>query len=192
MATIFDNLTALPASFAVGEIITWVETLTDYPGATHSIAYKFAGQTPLDGFQQFSIAGTETSTATYTFVTLTTYKPGIYTWEKQITLTSGSLMRVVECGQVVIQPNAATSMTTTTAATMVTTLETVLATFAASANQSVSFNGQSYSRGSISDYRNQLVFWKARVFAERRAWDALKCCGSGSGGRIATEFLPAG
>ena len=186
MPAAFDNLTALPATFNAGEVVTWVETLTDYPVASYAVAYKFSGVTPQDGFQQFSIAGTETSTATYTFATLATYKPGSYSWEKQVTQASPAAMRVVERGTVVITPNLAATPTTTFAAAQVALLQGALATLATSTNQSVSFNGQSFSRGNISDYRGQLVYWQAIVLAEQRAIDALT---GKKFGRVAVQFV---
>ncbi len=189
MPTIFDNLTTIPESFVAGEVVTWVETLDLYPGATHSVAYKFAGQTPMDGFQQFGITGTESATAVYTFATPSAPKPGIYTWDKQITLTSGSVMRSIECGKIIVRPNPATALTTTTAQTMVTTLETAIATLSASTNQSVSFNGQSYSKANINTYRSDLVYWQAQVIKERAALAALNCCTPNNAGRVANSFL---
>lgn len=188
MPTIFDNLTAIPTSFVAGEAITWVETLTDYPIADYSVAYKFTGRTPLDGLQQFGITGTESGTATYTFTTLTTYKPGNYCWEKQITRASGSVMRVVERGDITVIPNAGTTPTETSAAEQVALLKTALAELNATTNTSVSFNGQSFAKANIGEYKSQLVYWQAQVKKEQDAYNALAGCGH-VGGRIALEFV---
>jgi len=182
----FTTLTSIPCDITQGEVVTWAETLTAYPCASYSVAYKFAGQTPQDGFQQFAIAGTESGAATYTFATPATPKPGAYSWEKQITLTAGSVMRVVERGSINVLPGLSVVPTVTFAAAQVALYKTVLARFAATDKQTVNFNGQSFTRFSIADYQKQLVYWQSQVIAEQAKIDAL----SGKlGGRIRAQFV---
>lgn len=169
----FDTLTAIPSSITAGEAVSWEETLSDYPGASYAVAYKFAGQTPQDGFVQFSITGTESETAKYTFTTATDLKPGSYNWEKQVTKAAGSVMRVIERGQLVVAANLATAPTTTTAATMVAAIKTALATLATSTTQSVNFNGQEFTRRDQSKLQLQLVYWESRVLFEQQRIAAL-------------------
>jgi len=183
----FETLSGIPASIIAGEVVVWAETLSEYPGASYALSYKFAGTTPQDGFQQFSISGTESGSATYTFTTLTTYKPGTYQWEKQLVRSSDSAMAVIARGTLTIAANLAATPTTTFAASQVALLKTALAALNTTSNQSVSFNGQSYSKANISDYNKQLVYWQAQVIAEQAKIDALAGMQSG---RIRTVFMP--
>jgi hypothetical protein len=170
---LFDTLTAIPCAFVQGEAPSWNETLSEYPCASYAVAYKFEGDTPLDGIQQFSVVGTESDSATYTFQFAANVKPGVYRWEKQITRSSDSRMAVAECGMIIVRPNAATVQTTTTAAANVASIEASLATLAASTNASVSFNGQSFTQANVGELQRHLAYWKSRALKERRALDAL-------------------
>lgn len=182
--SVFDSLAGIPESITVGEVVTWVEDLPDFPIATHTVAYKFAGQTPQDGFQQFGINGTETGTYTYTFATPAAVKPGIYRWEKQVTLTAGSVMRVVDDGQITIMPSLSVVPTVTYAASRVIALEA--ATTNASGIISTSFNGQTVTFESRNAYSSELTFWRAQVIEEQRKINALS--GRKRLTRIALEF----
>jgi hypothetical protein len=82
--------------------------------------------------------------------------------------------------------NLAVTPTATYAQTMVTTLQTALSSLAASGNNSVSFNGQSYTRANIADYQKQLTYWQARVIKEQNDLAALR--GTANTGRVETRF----
>jgi hypothetical protein len=169
----FDTLTVIPSHVTAGEAVAWSESFSDYPGASYSILYKFAGQTPQDGWQSFSITGTESGTDTYTFTTATTYKPGVYQWERQVTRTSDSVMRVDGTGTLTVMANLATTPTTTTAQTMLTALETAITTLSTTVNASVSFNGQSFTKADMSRLLEQRTRLQAEVYRERQTVAAL-------------------
>lgn len=183
---VFDTLAAIPDAVTSGEAVSWAETLTDYPGASYSVAYKFAGQTPQDGWQTFSLSGAESGTATYTFTTGTSIKPGVYQWERQITRTGDSVMRVDATGSITVRANLATAPTTTTAATMLAALETAITTLSTTVNQSVSFNGQSYTKASMADLLAQRTRLQAEVYREKQAIAALS--GMSDGRRVSVRF----
>ncbi len=182
----FQVLQSIPRCFIAGEVIEWTETEPDYPDPTYSIAYRFFGNTPLDGQQQFTITGTG-SGANYTFTTANDYKPGNYGYEKQVTRASDSAMRVIGGGFVLISPNLSTPQTITFAAAQVTLLEGVIAAFSASPDKTVSFNGQSFERDSLKDYQAQLVTYQAQVIREQVQWQAL--LGINRGNRVAQVFV---
>jgi hypothetical protein len=171
---VFDVAASIPSCMTAGEFASWSEALPDYPVASYAVAYQFGSQTPLDGFQQFTVTGTESATALYTFTMPAAPKPGEYRWEKKITRSSDSVYSIVESGVLVIMPNLATAQTTTHAAAQVALLETAIATLNASPNSSVSFNGQSFTRVGIESLKEQLVFWKAEVLSERRKLEKLR------------------
>lgn len=170
--SVFDPLSSIPCSITAGEAVSWTETLSSYPSASYSVAYKFAGQTPQDGHQTFAIAGAGVGSV-YTFTAATALKPGVYDWEKQVTQTAGPTMRVVCTGQLTVKPNLATAPTTTTAQTLLTTIETAIALLAATSNQTVSFNGQSYSKASIQTYLAERTRLQAEVYRENQKRLAL-------------------
>lgn len=183
----FTTLTGIPCDITQGEVVTWAETLTAYPCASYGAAYKFAGTTPQDGFQQFSIAGTESGTATYTFATPSAPKPGTYAWTKQITLTAGGVMRVVDRGTIDVLPGLSVVPTVTFAASQVALLKTVMAAFAASNKKSVNFNGQQFERFEMASYKSQLVAFQAEVIKEQR--ELARLSGGGDPFRIANQFV---
>ncbi len=190
MATAFDTLTGIPSQFTQGEVISWTDVFADYSASLYSLAYKFGGQTPLDGWQSFAIAATGSDT-TYTSATPASVKPGNYSWEQQLTKTVGSIMRVMARGMITVLPNYATAQTTTPAAAMVTALQSALSAFAATSQQSVSFNGQSFSRANITDYQRQLVYFQAAVIKEQNLLRALGGDCAAQLNRIGVEFQPA-
>lgn len=188
--SLFDTLTAIPDAITAGEAQAWAETLSDYPVASYAVAYKFAGQTPQDGWQTFAIAGAESATALYTFTFAATVKPGVYQWERQITRSSDSTMRTDAVGTLIVRANLATTPTTTTAQTMLTALEAAITTLSGTVNSSVSFNGQSYSKANLAELLAKRTMLQAEVYREREAIAALS--GESSGRRVAVRFAGAG
>lgn len=189
--SVFDALSSIPCEITSGEGESWVETDTDYPGATHSIAYKFGGMTPLDGWQTFAIAGTESDTATYTFTMPTSPapKPGRYQWERQVTLTASTSMRVTDRGCLTVLPNLATAQTVTAEAAQLAALDIAILAISASTDQSVSFNGQSVTKSDLTRLQSQRVALQAAVYRQQQALAALS--GNARGGTIAVRFGPS-
>jgi len=183
----FDTLTAPPTQITAGEVVTWTETLSDYPPASYALAYQFFSQTPLDGVQQFTISASENGT-TYTLATAATYKPGSYNWQKQITRASDSAMRVIGTGNMLVMPSLVSTQTVTFAASQVALLKSVIAAFSATDKVKVNFNGQEFERAAVADYQKQLTYYRAEVIREQAAWNAL--FGSGNAGnRITQQFV---
>jgi len=168
-----------------------MDTLSQFDGSLYLVAYKFFAQTtPLDGVQQFTIASAVNSSGTiYSFTTPTSVKPGVYAWQQQITQRSPVVMSVNRRGFITVQPNDGVTQTVTNAALMVTNLQNALQLFATSPDQSVSFNGQSYSRANIMEYQRQLAWFQAAVIKEQNALRALNGCAQFN--RIAVQFVPA-
>lgn len=189
MSVSFDTLTAMPCRFTAGEVISWTESLPSYPQGTYTIAYKYTGQTPLDGLQQFTITGSGSGT-TWTFTTPSAPKPGAYTYERQITKVAGSVMRVDQTchGNLVIQPNYGTAPTETPAAQMVAGLLLAISTLQTNPERSTSFNGQSVSYSDLDQLQKQLIYWKSQVIAEQKKLAALTGCDPAAGGNIGVRF----
>jgi hypothetical protein len=171
--TLFDALTGLPARVIAGEQTSWSESFADYPNSTYSVDYIFASNTPVDGFQKYTVAGSESSTSTRTFPLPSGMKPGVYDYEVRITRTSDSVTRVASRGCLVVAPDLSVTPTETYAQAQVAAIKTALTTLSASTNVSVSFNGQSFQKGDTAQLRGQLAYWESRVLKERAALQRL-------------------
>lgn len=68
---------------------------------------------------------------------------------------------------ILILADPATAQTPSYAQAQVTLLQAVLAEFNATSAMSVNFNGQSFTRGSIATYQNQLTQWRAELRQEK-------------------------
>jgi hypothetical protein len=94
-------------------------------------------------------------------------------------------------GEIYVLPNPTVAEVATFAETMVSTLETALELLAATTDQSVSFNGQSFSQANIEQYRRDYTFWLARVIAEGNKRNFAMGKGSYGGTRFEFEPSPA-
>jgi hypothetical protein len=173
VSTLFSVQTGLPSRVTAGEQDSWTEVFADYPNASYSVAYIFASNTPVDGFQQYTVTGTETSTATRTFTLPAAIKPGVYDYEVRVTRQSDSVTRVARRGCLIVAPDLATTPTTTDAQTKVAALKTAIDGLNASSNRSVSFNGQSVTKANLPELQQQLAYWESRVIRERNALAVL-------------------
>jgi hypothetical protein len=185
--TAFDNLTSIPCAITAGEAVIWTETPADYPPASYNIAYKFAGQTPQDGFQQFSITGSE-SGSTYTFTFATTIKPGVYNWEKWVTRSSDSATRSVCKGSIIVRANLGATPTVTDAAAQLALINAAILTLTTTVDSSVSFNGQSFTKADLGRMQEARIRLQAEVYREQQRIAELS--GEGNNPVIGTRFLP--
>lgn len=92
-------------------------------------------------------------------------------------------------GQIYVLPDPTVAETLTFAEEMVATLETAIETLGASTDQSVSFNGQSFTQANLDQYRRDLAWWMSRVIAEQNKRNAAM--GKGSSGAMKFDFPPA-
>jgi hypothetical protein len=187
--SLFTALTKVPDTILAGQQETWAEDLEDYPIASYSVAYVFSAlTTPVDGPQRFTVTGVETGTETYTFTFPADTKPGRYVWEKRITQASPAMTRVADTGCLVIQPNLANAQTESYAQAQVAAIQTALTTLSTSTNISVSFNGQSFTKGDTSKLQGHLAYWESVVNREQRELLALNGTNCAPSGRIRTRL----
>lgn len=172
--SIFDASTVIPCAITAGEAQSWTETLSLYPAPTYRVVYLFGGQTPRDGWKSFEVAGVG-ALSVWTFTTDNTYKPGKYTWEKKIVRVSDGLVRIICRGSMIVRPSLSVVPTVTAAARALANLETAIATLSSSVNQTVSFNGQSYTKGSMETYFKERTRLQAEVYREQQKTAALLC-----------------
>lgn len=114
-----------------------------------------------------------------------------WTWRFRVVETANPTTHIHEIGggEIYVLPDPTVAETATTAEEMVALLETAIATLSSSTDQSVSFNGQSFTQANIEQYRRDLTWWMARVIAEGNKRNAAM--GKGSDGGVRYEFEPS-
>lgn len=179
------TLTGLPRQLAAGDTTLWTENFTDYPVGTWTAKFVLN----MGSAQPITLdATTSGSDFLFTLPRLTSagIPPGDY--EFAIYVTDGTQRTTAKTGTVSVLPDLAQGIAPTFAEKQVTNLEGAIATLNASTSQSVSFNGQSFTRQNLADYQKQLTYWQARVIAEQAKLAAQR--GAGDPGRIQTQFYP--
>lgn len=180
-----ETLTGIPDSFESGDTVIFTEAFSDFPatawGAT--LYLTRAGSTTVS-----SAAASSGNNFLFTLSAATTaaIAAGYWNYAIYVVETATSQRATAKTGRIAVLQNLAVTPTATYAQTMVTTLQTALSSLAASGNNSVSFNGQSYTRANISDYQKQLTYWQARVIKEQNDLAALR--GTANTGRVETRF----
>lgn len=168
----FEALSSIPCEFESGNSVTITMPLPNVaPSEGEAKLYL-----SLSGSAVTNITATESGndfTFTISAVASAALAPGLYDYAIYFTYTAGERVPA-GTGQVAVLPNLATSQTPSFAQAQVTLLETALATLNATANASVSFNGQSYTRVSMNSLREQWTFWKARVLQEQAGANARR------------------
>lgn len=160
-----ETLSGVPCHFESGNTVIFEEVFSDYPPSSWAATFYLSK----NGTAAANAVATE-SGSIYTFtlsaVTTAALAPGVYDYA--IYVTSGSERTTAKTGKLSVTANLAASQTPSFAQAQVTLLQTVLEGFNATDKQSVSFNGQSFTRANVDQYRKELVYWEARVFQERR------------------------
>lgn len=177
------TFTAIPNAFQAGCTTIFTESFADFPTtdwASHLIL-KLPGEAPV------RINATVSSGKfLYTLASAATagLKAGWYDY--WFFVTSGVQQVSPKGGKIAISDNPAVDQPPSHAEQMVTTLQAALLLLGATTDSSVSFNGQSFTQASIGTYRNDIVYWQARVIKERRDLMALR--GSVPSGFVAVGF----
>lgn len=187
--SVFDTLTEIPTEITSGTTVVWAETQTLYPQPDYTIAYKFlALETPVDGPETFSVAGSGSGSAwTFTIASSAAPKPGQYAWQQLVTRVSPAAIALIAEGRLTVKPNLSAAPTTSTAETMLAALETAITSLATSVNQSVSFNGQSFTKQDIGRLYEQRTRLQAEVKREKAALAALN--GNPPDGSVVSIFV---
>lgn len=167
----FDAATSIPDKTTSGEYVVWSETLADYPQGTYTVAYNFVDlATPVDGYEKFSVAGSGSGT-TWTFTMPTggsAPKPGRYRWQQVVTRVSDSKAVTIASGVLIIAPDFSATPTTTAAQTMLAALETAITSLSSGLNETVSFNGQSFTKKNLRQLYDMRRDLQAEILLEQR------------------------
>lgn len=183
-----DTLQGVPASFEAGNTVLIQESFTDFPATdwTAKLNLVLGQNSPIS---VDSTASGNDFLFTIAWQTSASIPPGDYDYAIYVfTKTTAAQRATAKTGVLTVLPDLTQVLAPSKAQEMVTLLEAVLQTFATTANQSVSFNGQSYSRGNIMEYQRQIVYWQSRVIAEQDKLNAQR--GAGNPSVIYTRFTP--
>lgn len=179
----------VPLSWESGETVRFLISDSYHPATlwTHAFVLNNGVDAPV------SVAGAANGTSFDVAITAAvsaTLKPIPYRWSHVFTAIDPVTEKEVgDSGIVDVLPNPTATAVPTFAQAQVALLETAITALAPSGGfSSVSFNGQSYSIGSLDGLRSQLLYWQARVIAEQRRLNALR--GTDQGGHIPIVFVP--
>jgi hypothetical protein len=176
-----ETLSGVPCHFESGNTVIFEEVFSDFPAsswaATLCLSRNGAALAPITA----SESG-DTFTFTISATVSAAFTAGLYDFA--IYVASGSERTTAKTGQIEVLPNLATSQSEEFEEAQVTLLKGALAALNATDKQSVSFNGQSFTRASIPQYRQELVYWESRVIGKQRRRARMR------GEQVHTSFGP--
>jgi hypothetical protein len=180
-----ETQSGIPCTIQSGDTVNFAWTNAKYPTSAWSAVVYLSK----DGTAVLNDAATELNgeyNGTFSAVETAALAPGVVDYLIRYTETATSQVETGETGSLVVTANLATNQTPSFAQSQVTKLKTVLDTFNATDKQSVSFNGQSFTRAGVAQYRQELTYWESRVIGERRA--ATRQRGQCDGSTYAPRF----
>jgi len=181
--------TTIQGLYECGDNITIVQSFTDYPASAYSITLYLS----LNGTAATNTAGSGSGTDwTFSLTSATTSNltAGVYDYAFYATKTADNSRSTAQTGQLTFIPNLAASQTPSTAQQLLTALNATILELSGSGNQSVSFNGQSFSKRDMTQLMAMRRELEAQVFREQRAAANLR--GVVDSGNISPVFCPSG
>jgi len=168
-----ETVSGLPAIIESGDTVIFTEDFTDYPVSAWGVKLYVS----LNGTAVTNWTGSG-SGSTYTF-TLTAAQTaaltaGRYLFAFYATETATSQRELAKTGELDVLPNLAATQTASTAQTLLTNIETAITALSSGENQSVSFNGQSFTKKDLGGLLRQRTQLQAEVIREKRRADALR------------------
>lgn len=180
MANLFDPANAPegePETVVVGDFIQWKRSdlVQDYPVATHSATYvaRITG----GGANEIQITATESNPSYYLFTatsaTSSSFVPGLYHWQLEVTETASGNRIVVGTGMFRALPDldVNNSDPRSHAEIMLDKIQTILEGRADSDVSSYSIQGRSLAKMSISDLLEWRNYYRREVMKEKRDSD---------------------
>ncbi len=179
-----ETTSGVPSQFESGNTVPFTLNFASFPVGTWTLAFVLSRGTTAPVSTAATTSGNDFLVTLSAAVTAA-LAPGIYQWAAYV--TSSSQRTTAATGALTVLPNLSVTQTPSNAQAMVTLLESVLQTFAATDKKMVNFNGQQFERQSVKEYQEQYTFWKAQLIAEQRALAAQR--GESTGDRVAIKFL---
>lgn len=180
MANLFDPANAPegePETVVVGDFIQWKRSdlVQDYPVATHSATYvaRITG----GGSNEIQLTATESNPSYYLFTvtsdTSSSFVPGLYHWQLEVTETASGNRIVVGTGMFRALPDldVNNSDPRSHAEIMLDKIQTILEGRADSDVSSYSIQGRSLAKMSISDLLEWRNYYRREVMKEKRDSD---------------------
>lgn len=161
-----ETLSGIPCSIESGNTVIFEEGFSDFPASAWSATLFLSLNGTVNPTSWTASESGDTYTFTLTAANTAALAPGVWNYAIYATETATSQRATAKIGQIEVKPNLAASQSPSHAQAMVTALETVLQTFAATDKVSVSFNGQSFTRANVIQYREEWAFWKAQLQRE--------------------------
>lgn len=173
-----------PATVIAGDTISWTKTLADYPAPTWVLSYTLVK----DG-EKRSITAAASGTdhaVSVDAATSAAWQSGTYTWFAHV--TSGSVRKTVQQGEIVVDPDPASEAfdPRTSARVMLDNIEAFLMDPNNLTAASYSIGGRSLSRWSRGELLAERDRLKLEVRGEREA--SRIAAGLGSPRRIYVRF----
>lgn len=156
---------SVPATIAAGATLLFTESLSGYPASLYTLALILNR----DGIVIDNIAATASGDdfiVTKSAALTGAWQPGRVNWSEVVTKISDATVIQLNTGQLSITPNFAASITPTAAMTQLAAAEAAILKLMTGANQSVSFNGQSFSRHNLHEFFGVRDRLRAQVDAE--------------------------
>jgi hypothetical protein len=172
----------VPSVVEAGNYVSFTEEFPEYPVATWGSIFVISTAT-VPFVTTATISG---ASFLYTLATTPELPVGNADWA--IYATKDGRRVTVKNGTLTVLPNLATPATASAAQAMLTALEATITSLAGSKNQSVTFNGQSFTKREMGSLLTQRVQLQAEVIRERAA--LARARGGLDPGRIAIEFAP--
>jgi hypothetical protein len=158
--------THIPRRIIIGNAYNFTAGDDDYPasgGWTAQIAFKIGNTAPI------TFPGVASGDA-FLFTLTNANTATLVVGDNLVCLvfSDGTNREASEWREVEVLQNPLAADPPSYAQAQVTLLQAVIASFNTSSHNIVNFNGQSFTRGSVSEYQKQLVYYEARVIRENR------------------------
>ena len=170
----------MPSSLVVGDYWTWrVPGLGDYPAATWTLSFGFAGPNTVDMSAGWTVAAESAGTwlVTVTKAQSAKYTAGRYRWRAYV--TSGSERYEVAAGWVIFEENTAALAgdNRTHAQKCLALIEAALAGRLTTQEESYAIAGRSISKMPIAQLRELRGLYAAEVWREMNPGTAMPSVG---------------
>jgi hypothetical protein len=162
----------IPSVIQSGDTVNFAWNSSLYPPSAWSATIYLSR----NGAMALSKAATEDGQDyefTFTAIETAALVAGQYSYIVRYTETATSETETGERGQMLVTPNLAASQTASIAQQMLTALETAILALNTTANQSVSFNGQSFTKTDLGTLYRQRTLLQAEVAREKDALSAM-------------------
>lgn len=176
-------LTGVPRRIEAGNSVAFTETLMNYPASAWGMSFVLSMGTLAPVVTAATVQG-DTFLVTLSTSATAALAAGEWEWAQYVTQTGIRL--TAKTGTIQVLPNLAVQAPPSIAQSLLTLLETTITKLAANPNQSVNFNGQSFTKRDMKSLLEQRVQLQAEVLRQQAALQAQR--DGIDPNRIAIEF----